>query len=298
MNQGAKRGTAMAIPIPILTNARDLLARHPVVFCDVWGVLHDGVREYVSAGDALERYRANGGLVILLSNAPIPAVTVASVLDEKHVRRSAYDWIITSGDLTRDHLRTNGYTNVHHIGPDRSLSLFTGLGCTLGQLTDAEAIVCTGLFDDAVETGATYRPMLQIAHEKRLPFICANPDLVVDVGGRRLPCAGAIGAVYAGLGGTVYWAGKPYQPAYDRAFKQASDLLGRPVAHHEVLAIGDAIATDLAGAATAGISALFIAGGIHHEAALVAGHADSHLVSALFDRESATAVAAMTALTW
>lgn len=288
----------MAAPVPIITHARDLLARYPVLFCDVWGVVHDGVSEYTNAGEALEHYRAAGGRVILLSNAPTPSSSVARVLDEKGVRRSAWDAIVSSGDVTRLHLQTQAYERVHHIGPDRSLPLFEGLTATLSSVDDAHAIVCTGLVQDRTESGESYRPLLERARDQRLPFVCANPDLVVDVGGERLPCAGAVGVVYAGMGGDVYWAGKPHKPAYDLAFATAARLARRPVAAHQILAIGDALATDLAGAAAHSIDALFIAGGIHHDAAMRGGHVDAASLAQLFERSGATAVAAMAGLGW
>ncbi len=282
----------------IITSARDLLARYPVLFCDVWGVLHDGMHEYSAAGDALERYRAAGGIVILVSNAPTPAASVARVLDEKHVRRSAWDAIVSSGDVTRQHLSTRGFSAIHHIGPDRSLPLFEGLAACLVDFDAADAIVCTGLVHDMVETGESYRPLLERARARRLPFVCANPDLVVEVGGRLLPCAGAVGVVYEDLGGEVYWAGKPHPPAYELAFAIAAQIAGRPIAAREILAIGDAAATDLAGAARAGIDALFIAGGIHRAQVMPGDRIDARLLAALFAARHVPAVAAAPMLAW
>jgi len=280
----------------IITAARDLLARYPVLFCDVWGVLHDGVREYAAAGDALERYRADGGCVILLSNAPYPAATVAGVLAEKQVRRSAWDAIVSSGDVARRHIAERGYRALHHIGPSRGLPLFEGL--TLASLADADAIVCTGLVQDRIETAESYRPMLEQALERQLPFVCANPDLVVEVGGELLPCAGAIGVVYERIGGAVYWAGKPHRPAYDQAFAVAGRITGRAIEAAEVLAIGDAAATDLAGAAAVGVAALFIAGGIHRAAVMPSGTIEPAALTALLAEKTVPALAAATALGW
>jgi HAD superfamily hydrolase (TIGR01459 family) len=288
-----KHGIEMSAPVPIITSAGDLLARYPVIFCDVWGVLHDGVREYAAAGRTLERYRAQGGRVILLSNAPTPSASVARVLDEKRVRRSAWDAIVSSGDVTRSHLEAKGYAQLYHIGPDRSLPLFESLQATLTKLDVAEAIVCTGLVSDDIETGESYRPLLEGALRRQLPFVCANPDLVVDVGGRRLPCAGAVGIVYQAMGGDVYWAGKPHKPAYDLAFGNAAGMLGRAISPSEVLAIGDAIATDLAGAASAGVDALFIASGIHHDKIMRDTIVDAEQLAGLFRTTGAQAVAAM-----
>lgn len=282
----------------IVNSARDLLARYPVLFCDVWGVLHDGMREYAAAGDALERYRAGGGIVVLVSNAPTPAASVARVLDEKHVRRSAWDAIVSSGDITRQHLIARGYGAIHHIGPDRSLPLFEGVAARLVELDAADAVVCTGLVHDLTETGESYRHRLLGAHARRLPFVCANPDLIVEVGGQLLPCAGAVGVVYEDIGGEVYWAGKPHAPAYQLAFATASQIAGRTIAAREILAIGDAAATDLAGAARAGIDALFIAGGIHRAAVMLQGVIEASALARLFEDKKVSAVAAAPMLAW
>ncbi len=282
----------------LITCARDLLGRYRVIFCDIWGVLHDGVQEYAEAGETLERFRTDGGKVVLVSNAPYPAENVERLLAEKHVRRTAWDAIVSSGDITRRHLSACNYVNVHHLGPVRGLALFEGTGLQLVELVDAEAIVCTGLIDERSETGESYRPLLVRALEGGLPFVCANPDLVVDVGGVTLPCAGAIGVVYATMGGDVYWAGKPHKPAYDAAFERAASLLGRPVAVDEVIAIGVAIATDIAGAGAAGIDALFIAGGIHRDAVITNGRFDKKGLAKLLAEAGVGARAAMTALRW
>lgn len=284
--------------IDFLEHARDLMTPYPVVFCDVWGVLHDGVCEYPGAGDALERYRAQGGAVVLLSNAPLPADGVARVLEEKGVRRSAWDAIVSSGDITRQHIAAQGYRRLHHIGPDRSLPLFDGLNLRQAGVDAADAIICTGLADDTNETAETYRPLLVGALAANMPFICANPDLVVDVGGTLYACAGAVGTIYAGMGGDVYWAGKPYKPAYDMALAAAARLLNRPVTGREVLAIGDAIATDIAGAAAAGIDALFITNGIHRHDVMTGSAIDPDAVARLLETSNVRPRAAMAGLNW
>src|SRR5262249_19175592 len=162
---------------------------------------------------------------------------------------------------TRQHITSHGYQRLHHIGPERDLALFAGLGVSRVPLAEAEAIVCTGLIDDANESGESYRPLLEAAKARGLRLICAKPSLVVDVGGTLLPCAGTLAAYYEEMGGTVLWLGKPYRVAYEAAQASAEKLLGRPVGLARILAIGDAIRTDIAGAVAYGIDALFIAHG-------------------------------------
>ena len=79
---------------------RELSPRYDVILCDVWGVLHNGVKASAPAGDALTRARANGATVILVSNAPRPPDGVAGILDGFGVPRTAYDAIVTSGLVT------------------------------------------------------------------------------------------------------------------------------------------------------------------------------------------------------
>ena len=132
-----------------------------------------------------------------------------------------------------------------------------------------------------------------------LPFICANPDLVVDVGDKRYLCAGSIAAEYERRGGSVFWAGKPHPSAYAKAFERAGELRGAEVERARVLAIGDAVRTDLAAAQGMGVDALFIASGIHSEEVLVGGEIDPGKLAALFaPPASPPAIAAMTQLRW
>jgi len=267
----------------IIEHAAELLARYDVVFCDVWGVVHNGEVEFAEAGDALARFRKGGGTVVLVSNAPVPASAVENVLALTGVRREAWDAIVSSGDLTLAYLQTQGFTRIYRLGPQqRDAGLFSRLSGVPATLDEAEVIVCTGLVDDVRETPETYRTLLENALHRGLPMVCANPDLVVDVGGRRRICAGSIAALFESMGGAVHWAGKPHAPAYRAAFDAAARQRGQPVPRNRVIAIGDALRTDIAGAERAGIDALFIAGGIHHDDVLRNGKiAPDRLVSLL-----------------
>ena len=284
--------------IEFLTGAAALIRRYDVLFCDVWGVLHDGRTAYPGANSCLPRFRAGGGRVVLVSNAPLPGDAVAGVLDSKGVSRLAWDAIVTSGDLTRLRMVELGLHAIHHVGPPRDLPLFAGLAQKLVAFDEAEALVVTGLVHDARETADDYRHVLEAALAKQLPLICANPDLSVEVGGRVYPCAGAIAALYAQMGGNVHWEGKPYPAAYELAFKTAEKLGGHPVKRDQVLAIGDAVRTDLAGAARAGIDALFIVGGLHREALMADDVIDRAKLDDALGEVAATTRAAMPYLVW
>ena len=283
---------------PIIANAADLLARFDVLLVDVWGVMHDGRQAYAAAGDALSRYRAGGGTVILLSNSPAPSDIVACIIADKHVRRDAWDAIVSSGDLALAHVRARGFRAIYPLGPfERDRPLFERLP-GLVPLEAADAIVCSGLNDDRHETGETYRPVLGKALARRLPLVCANPDLMVDVGGALLPCAGAIASIYEDMGGTVHWAGKPHAPAYEAALDTAMRLRDSEIDRRKVLAVGDALRTDIAGALAFGLDALFIAQGIHRGEVMDQGRIDADKLARLFEDQTRLPEAAMIGLAW
>jgi HAD superfamily hydrolase (TIGR01459 family) len=284
----------------IITDAGPLLSRYDAVFCDVWGVLHNGRKAYAEASAALASFRDRGGTVILVSNAPIPAEGVERVLEKTGVRRDAWDTIVSSGDIALDHIAARGYRRMHWVGPsERDYALYVRLPAPQVPLAEAEAIVCTGLRNDRTETLEDYRGLIEEGVALKVPFVCANPDLVVDVGALRLICAGAIAAEYERRGGEVFWAGKPHPSAYATALERVSELRGSKPALARILAVGDAVRTDLASARGLGVDGLLIAAGIHSDDLLAEGAIDPARLAALFAQPDAPpAVAAMTHLRW
>jgi HAD superfamily hydrolase (TIGR01459 family) len=284
---------------PIIAHAGPLLARCHAVFCDVWGVLHNGRMAYAEAGEALARFRAGGGTVVLVSNAPVPADGVERVLERAGVRRDSWDAIVSSGDIALAHIAEQGYGRLHRVGPARRDSrLFQRLPGPSAALHEADAIVCTGLVDDASETVASYRALIEEGVARGLPFVCANPDLVVDVGDKRYLCAGSIAVEYERCGGAVFWAGKPHPSAYAAALRCATELRGCEPERARILAIGDAVRTDLAAAEGMGIDALFIASGIHNDVVVDAAIDVGRLAFLFEPAGTPPAIAAMTQLRW
>jgi HAD superfamily hydrolase (TIGR01459 family) len=263
-------------------------------------VVHNGRKAYAEAGEALARFRAAGGTVILVSNAPVPADGVTAVLDKVGVRRDAWDGIVSSGDIALRHIAERGYERLHRIGPaKRDSRLFKRLPGASVPLHEADSIVCTGLVDDGHETVETYRPLIEEGVDRALPFVCANPDLVVDVGDRRYLCAGSIAAAYEERGGAVFWAGKPHPSAYAAALDRTAELRGAAPPLSRILSIGDALRTDLAAAQGLGIDALFIAGGIHRHDTMADGAIDAARLAALLaPTDTPPAAAAMERLRW
>lgn len=286
--------SAPAIP-PILTGARALLARYDAIFCDVWGVVHDGLKAYPRACEALAHFRRTGGTVVLVSNAPVPRNQVAAMLDSRSVPRDSYDAIVSSGDIALAHIHEEGYRALYCVGPfERDRALFEGVADRRAErFEDADAILCSGLADDVHETAENYRPLLQLSLERDLPFVCANPDLVVDVGGRLYLCAGAIAEVYEAMGGSVFWAGKPHPAAYGTAKRVAEALRGKPIALDRILGIGDAVRTDLRSAEGLGVDALFIAAGIHRHDAMEGEEIVPEALARLFEANPVPAIGAM-----
>ena len=244
---------------------RDLADSVEVVLSDIWGVVHNGVEAFPEACEALHTYRSRGGTVILITNAPRPADSVQRQLQKLGVADDSYDAIVTSGDLTRHYIASHPGAKVYWLGPERDGGLYRGLDLTLSQLAEADYIVCTGLFDDETESAEDYRPMMREALERKLTLICANPDIVVERGDRLIYCAGAIAELYRELGGEVIFYGKPHRPIYERAVTLAAEHGGHEIRLDRVLAIGDSVRTDLAGAHGFGIDCLFVTRGIHSE---------------------------------
>lgn len=242
----------------MLSSASTLAHDFDLWLSDIWGVVHNGVSAYADAVAALQSYRRQGGRVVLITNAPRPRASVVEQLARLRVPADAYDAIVTSGDVTRSLVARLGGKIIYQLGPEKDLGIYAGAAARLGPAEAADAVVCTGLLDDATETPENYRALLETFQSLGLPMICANPDLTVEYGDRVLYCAGSLAKLYEELGGEVVYAGKPYSPIYELALKEASALMPRPPEKSRVLAIGDGVRTDIAGAHRFGVRSLFI----------------------------------------
>jgi HAD superfamily hydrolase (TIGR01459 family) len=244
---------------------RDLIDGKEVVLSDIWGVVHNGLESFPEACEALRLYRGRGGTVILITNAPRPADSVQRQLRKLGVTDDTYDAIVSSGDLTRHYVADHPGRQVFWLGPERDNSIYRGLNPPLAPLENCDYIVCTGLIDDETESAEDYREMMLKARERGLTLICANPDIVVERGDRLIYCAGAIAELYRELGGEVIFYGKPHRPIYERAIALAARRRNHDITPDRVLAIGDSVRTDVAGAHGFGIDCLFVTRGIHSE---------------------------------
>jgi len=271
---------------------------YDVLLCDVWGVVHNGLVAFPEAADALTRFRAGGGTVVLITNAPRPGTSVLRMLDRLGVPGTAYDAITSSGDVTRSIVEERRGEGVFHLGPERDMPLFAGLDIAFAAPDSADYVVCSGLFDDTTETPDTYRDMLAAMQARNLFMVCANPDIVVERGETLVYCAGALADRYAALGGEVLYCGKPHAPIYAAALDKAAACRGAAVAHDRVLAIGDSVRTDLTGAAKYGLDCLFVTGGIHAEELGAREAPDLAALDSIFAAAGVTPKAVTRRLAW
>lgn len=285
-------------PIAIISHAEPLFRNAKVVISDVWGVIHNGMVAWPQSYEALAKAKANGAIIILVTNAPRPSGVIITQLDKLGVPRNSYDGIVSSGDLTVEIIRARPKQKIYHIGPQRDLTLYEGLDCTLTSLEECDYVVCSGLFDDETEKPEDYQTTLNTMKARNLPFICANPDKVVERGHKLIYCAGAIADVYAAMQGEVIMAGKPYPLIYEKALAKAKLYSGLTYAPQEVLCIGDAIRTDVKGANSLGAACLFTIDGIHGHEVVENDRLNAEKLNALFAANGCEADAAMRKLVW
>jgi HAD superfamily hydrolase (TIGR01459 family) len=288
----------LSAALPLLPHFSVLAREYDVVLSDVWGVIHNGIAAHLHAWEALVRMRAQGGIVILVTNAPRPNEVVARQLERLRVPRETYDAIVSSGDVTRSVIKQRRGQSLYHLGPERDRSIFTDLDVRLAPLETADYVVCSGLEDDETETPDDYRSRLEFMLSRNLFMVCGNPDVVVERGSTLIYCAGAIADLYARMGGEVLYAGKPYPPIYDMALAKAESAGGRKIAPSRVLAIGDSVRTDLKGARTVGIDFLFVTSGIHAEELGSREEPDGAALLATFAAAGGMPKAVMRELTW
>jgi len=242
--------------------------KYRVILCDIWGVVHDGVILYPGAAQRLTSWRAEGRTIILITNAPRTEDAVAAQLTRIGLPREAWDGISTSGEAGIAAIKALGHpTGFLGTRQDRAILEAHGLAFVEEGFTD---IAVTGL-DDERHVVEQYDVQLKALARRDVLFHCFNPDRLVIRGGVPEPCAGALADAYEGLGGRVEWYGKPHHAIYDYALS----LAGNPP-KEAVLVIGDALVTDMLGAARQRFDAVFVSGGIHAGEPFPAGFAPQY----------------------
>jgi HAD superfamily hydrolase (TIGR01459 family) len=240
-----------------------LAPRYDTILCDVWGVIHNGRAAFTEACDALVKFRAQGGQVCLITNAPVPEAQVVRYFEPLGVPKEAFDFCVSSGDATRAELAARAHMTVWRMGGDEGWEhdrfLYDGLGLTYIDNDAADLLLCIGLRDQVNDQPEDYREELRRAVAKGIPMLCANPDKQVRVGGKLYWCAGALADIYEDLGGKVIYPGKPYAPIYQLAVARLSELKSPP---ERILCIGDSPSTDVRGARLQGYHSLYVGTGL------------------------------------
>ena len=250
-----------------LKGISEISDKFDVYFIDLWGVIHNGVQCYPEALKVLEKLKEQNKKIVLISNAPRPAAVVKVFLETIGLKSSGYDFLVTSGDITREYISLNSSKkNFYHLGPTRDIDLFKDLNVTLTSKEECEEIICTGLVSDEEEKLQDYKILLDFFLNKKIPLICANPDEVVARGEKIVFCAGALANQYKQEGGVVRYFGKPYSEIYSFALKKIrahKDFKDKKEIN--TLVIGDNIKTDIKGANLSNLDSVLILNGIYKD---------------------------------
>ena len=249
----------------MLDSIKELGSRYRAWLVDIWGVMHNGHRAFPGAVAATRTFRAQGGIVVLLSNSPRPSPSVQEQLRRLGVPDDAYDATVTSGDLTRHELAKHHGATVFHLGPERDRPIFHGLDVELGAARGRRA---RGLLRPVRRRDRGRRKIMPVycatLAARELPMICANPDHMVERGDRLVWCAGALAQLYEQAGRHRDLCRQALCADLSACARDHRRVWpGETVAKDEVLAIGDGVNTDIAGAAGVGIDAVFVASGLH-----------------------------------
>ena len=283
----------------IIDGLSEIADGYEAMLCDAWGVIHNGRRVFEGAAEAMAAFRRERGPVLVLTNAPRPSEIIPAQLDRLGLPRECWDAIVTSGDATMFEFERRAPGPAFRLGPEKDDPMFEGRGLSFAPIEEAAFIACTGLFHDETEEPDAYRELLQKGADRNIPMVCANPDIIVDFGGKRMWCAGALAAIYEEMGGAVIHVGKPHSPIYGLAFEKLKRVAGRDIPRGKILAVGDGLATDIKGANDHDLDVVFVASGIHGEEAQGAdGCLDAEKLAGVLSGEGRTAVAGIEELRW
>ena len=276
----------------IIQNFADISDKYDAAFVDLWGCMHDGIVPFQAAMNAMQKFRAEGGIVVLVTNSPRPRFSVKEQLDQIGVTPDCYDTIATSGDSARAAMLQGVVGDkVWFMGDnDRDADFFKPMSVLADPieiervpLSEATGIVCCGPFDTLADIEVN-RPDFLMARERGLKLLCANPDIIVDRGETREWCAGALAALYTEMGGESLYFGKPHPPIYDLARLR---LAGLELLSSEprIICIGDGIKTDVLGGIQEDLDTLFITGGLAAAETKTVDHPDANTLTAYLETE-------------
>lgn len=264
--------------------------------------MHNGIVAYSDAVHCVKELRKRDKVVVFLSNAARDKSYITDHLLARGIAPDLYSQLVTSGDVTittvnkaKADKNSDIGEALFHIGPERCVPTFVACGGKDIPLEEADTILCTGLFDEKTERVKEYSSLLKGAVDRKLPMICANPDISVKQGEKVLPGAGALAALYEEMGGKVYRFGKPYSYIYDHVFNKYPNINRK-----QAVMIGDGLFTDIRGARQAEIDAIWIGGGLHAEDLHLGegGQVDRELVIKIADQAGERPDAFLAYLKW
>ena len=288
----------MTLSTRVIRGLGEIASAYDAFILDLWGCLHDGVTVYPGALDCLHRLKAAGKTTIILSNAPRRAREAEARLNEMGVGRDLYAALYCSGEETWRAITGNAIPALRGRGNKafaimarRDRAMVDDSGLVEASPADADFVLAIGK-ETTQETVAQFLPDLHVALSRRLPMVCANPDLMVHRGGVEEICAGAIALAYQEMGGEVVWFGKPHPEVYRRI------LADFGLRRDRVLCVGDSLRTDVAGGRGIGAGTLFTVGGIHHAEILVDNSIELARLTALCRKLGETPDYAIAHLAW
>ena len=237
------------------TGLKSIINEIDLLFIDIWGVLHNGIKLYEESVNVLNKLEQYKKEYILLTNAPRPNNTVIRFLKNMGLDDRKCSRVSTSGEVALKYLKSK-YKDLkfYHVGPPRDFDLFKSFEeFKVNNLDECDFIICTGLYDNFSEDLNYYKDLLKNKIDKKM--VCTNPDLIVDRGSKRELCAGSVAKIFENLGGEVEYFGKPYPLIYNKS----ADIKNK-----KIICIGDNLNTDIRGANIQNFKSLFITTGVHN----------------------------------
>jgi HAD superfamily hydrolase (TIGR01459 family) len=254
--------------ITSIAGLSEIADRFDHVLLDQWGTLHEGKAVFPEARDCIRALRQAGKRVLILSNSGRRSDDNAERLADLGLPADEHDGVLTSGEVVWHGLHEKAeppYSSLGRhallIARGNALSMIEGLDfVAVTNPQRADFIWLAGL-DDLSTNPEEWRQELEGFAARGLPMLCANPDLTMFTSNGLLPAPGALARLYAELGGTVHYVGKPHGAIFADALRQ----LGGPKPDR-VLVVGDSLDHDIEGGRRAGMLTALITSGVHGKA--------------------------------
>lgn len=245
------------------------------ILLDAYGVFWggNGIGLLPGSKEAMEKLVSSGKIVGILSNSTqLAAKEINKLQLSGLVKDQHFHFLITSGEVAKDIFLNK---QLPFKTPNHQFFVF-GKGHpkfpsheTLFQdtpyketLTIKEAdfiyIAIPHLNGEDQTNPESFRSEIEKIKECALPMVCANPDCFAHEGNpsRLVVRQGSIAALYAAMGGQVFYIGKPYDKAYKLAMESFQKKNIKDPS--QILMVGDTPETDIRGALQFGMSAALV----------------------------------------